>query len=262
MTNNKDEKLIGISLKMYMDRVATIKWAEAVKSKIQNHEAIRSQAVRVFILPSFPLIADVLQVMNGTEIQVGAQNLFYEDSGAYTGEVSPVVLRQLGCDYVSIGHHERRTYFEENDDQIGKKTLAAFRNNIVPVICVGEELFVDDESAELETISQIQSALLFSNEYKESPTVIAYEPSWAIGAQIPATAAHINRLCGAIQSELHQLGFTKTWVIYGGSAGPGLYTQVKENVNGLFLGRMAHDPEAVLTVLNEFWIEKPVAGVL
>ncbi len=261
MTSKHPAKVVGVSLKMYMDRAATVAWAREVKSLLASHPAVTSGVISVFSLPSFPLIADVAEIFEGTKLVVGSQNLSHQDAGALTGEVSPVVLKQLGCQYAAIGHFERRTHFKENESEIAEKVSAAFRNQIAPIICVGETDFVDEESSELETISQIQSALLLSTEYKNLPTVIAYEPSWAIGAEKPASPAHINQLCAAIHNELKALGLTNYWVMYGGSAGPGLFSEVSQNIDGLFLGRMAHEPQALAVVVDEFWSAQRISAV-
>ncbi len=257
----RPEKVVGVSLKMYMDREATIAWAKEVKSLLAEHPAVISDYLSIFVLPSYPLINDVKSIFQGTKLIVGSQNLSHEDSGALTGEVSPVVLKQLGCEFAAIGHYERRTHFKENEDEIAMKVTAAYRNEITPVICVGEATYIDDESAELETIAQVQSALLSSPEYKDAPTVIAYEPSWAIGAEAPASPAHINRICAAIRKEALTLGLSKFWVIYGGSAGPGLLEEVSRSIDGLFLGRMAHETDALVEVVDEFWSESDVSNV-
>jgi len=257
----RPKKIVGVSLKMYMDREATIAWANEVKFRLAEHPAVVSDYLSIFVLPSFPLINDVKSIFQGTKLNVGSQNLSHEDSGALTGEVSPVVLKQLGCEFAAIGHYERRTHFKEDEDEIALKVNAAYRNEITPVICVGEATYIDDESAELETIAQIQSALLASSEYKDAPTVIAYEPSWAIGAEAPASPDHINRLCAAIHKEAILLGLTKFRVIYGGSAGPGLLAAVSTNIDGLFLGRMAHESEALVEVVDEFWSESHISRV-
>ena len=261
MTTNKQNKVVGVSLKMYMDRQATIIWATQVKSLLAEHPAVTSGAITVFVLPSFPLITDVQNIFKGTKLLVGSQNLSHKDAGALTGEVSPVVLKQLGCQFATIGHHERRTNFKEDEFEIAQKVSASYRNGITPIICVGEKEFVDEYSSEIETISQIQSALLLSPEYKELPTIIAYEPSWAIGGQEPASPAHINHICAAISKEVKSLGLSNFWVIYGGSAGPGLFTQVAINIDGLFLGRMAHEPQALAVVVDEFWSAGHISAV-
>ena len=142
MTSKHPAKVVGVSLKMYMDRAATVAWAREVKSLLASHPAVTSGVISVFALPSFPLIADVAEIFEGTKLVVGSQNLSHQDAGALTGEVSPVVLKQLGCQYAAIGHFERRTHFKENESEIAEKVSAAFRNQIAPIICVGETDFV------------------------------------------------------------------------------------------------------------------------
>ena len=252
MSNFSGQKIVGVSLKMYMDHQATIAWAREVKARLANHRAITSHSIEIFVLPTFPSISEVAAIFRGTELKVGSQNLSDHDSGALTGEVSPIVLRQLDCEFSAIGHHERRTLFGEDEDVIARKVIAAYRNEITPVICVGEVEYLDVESSEIETIRQLQSTLRLASEFRGLPTVIAYEPAWAIGAKEPASAEHIKQMCAAIKGELGKVGLTNYRVIYGGSAGPGLLNQVAETIDGLFLGRMAHDPDALVEIVNEF----------
>ena len=244
---------------MYMDREATISWATEARTLLADHPAIVSNSITIFVLPTFPLIGEVRNIFTNSNLLVGSQNLSNKDFGAMTGEVSPVLLKQLGCEFSAVGHYERRTLFSEEEGSIAEKVNAAYRNNIIPVICIGEIDRADAESTELEIMEQMRSALSLSLDAKQKPTIIAYEPSWAIGAKEPAPQHHINRMCAAIRKSLLLLGFTNFSIIYGGSAGPGTFTQISENIDGLFLGRMAHDPKALEEVVTEIWLAGQVA---
>jgi triosephosphate isomerase len=227
---------IGISLKMYFGRSRTLEWCRAVADIARSHPAVTEERARLVVLPSHPYLLEVGAVFASTAVRTGGQDLFWEDEGAFTGEVSGAQLRELGCDYVEIGHAERRRIFGEDDEIIAAKTAAAYRNGLTPILCVGEQRRSTVEAAAAECVAQLHSS---------GPVVVAYEPVWAIGADEPASPGYIAAVCRALRS--HVSGP----VIYGGSAKPGLLTQLGEGVDGLFLGRFAHDPSAVAAILDE-----------
>lgn len=234
---------IGISLKMYFGRARTVEWCRAVAGIARSHPAVTDERVRLVVLPSHPYLLEVGSVFASTPVRIGGQDLFWEDEGAFTGEVSGAQLRELGCDYVEIGHAERRRIFGEDDAVVAAKTAAAFRNGLTPLLCVGEERRSSVEDATAECVAQLDSALSTAS----GPVVVAYEPVWAIGAAEPASPPYIAAVCNALRSHLSSRG----QVIYGGSAKPGLLTELGDGVDGLFLGRFAHDPSAVATILDE-----------
>ena len=236
---------IGISLKMYFGRARTVEWCRAIADIARSHPAVTQEQAQLVVLPSLPYLLDARELFASTPVRIGGQDLFWEDSGAFTGEVSGTQLCELGCDYVEIGHAERRRIFGEDDDIIAAKTAAAFRNGLTPLLCVGEERPSSVEAATSECVAQLDSALSTVT----GPVVVAYEPQWAIGAAEPASPPYIAAVCSALRS--HLSNFTRGQVIYGGSAKPGLLTQLGEGVDGLFLGRFAHDPAAVAMILDE-----------
>lgn len=246
------DRLIGISLKMYMSHAQTVDWAHRVTELTHAHPAVTSGAAGLALLPQFPSIPACLDVPG--PLQIGAQNLSAEDAGAWTGEVSGAVLAELGCRYVEVGHAERRRHFHETDDIVRAKIAAALRHRLVPVLCVGEETAGTPESAAAEVTAQIRSALptTAGDLPPQSGVVIAYEPIWAIGAQQPAAPDYIIAVCEAVRARTRthfpNLDFR---LIYGGSAGPGLLTRLDPSVDGLFLGRFAHDPDSVPRILDE-----------
>lgn len=257
MRSTTPRHIIGVSLKMYLDVDATLEWAQRVRDTVVDHPAIVSGAVEVFVLPSFPLIRDMMQIFSGSNIRVGAQNFSNHDEGPYTGEVSPLLLQQIGCEYAEVGHFERRSNFNEDEALISKKVASALRNNLTPVICVGEYEEEDSASSAVEALRQLTSSLSRSERFfADSSIVVAYEPSWAIGGTEPASSEHINYVCRLLREELVRLGVTNNRLIYGGSAGPGLYSSIAFSVDGLFLGRMAHDTESLNRVLDEVWMQE------
>jgi triosephosphate isomerase (TIM) len=199
----------------------------------------------MFVLPAAPMIAPVLGIFAGTAVGVGAQNLFSEDSGAFTGEVSGALLGEMGCRYAEVGHAERRRLFGEDNAVAAAKVAACWRNNLTPVLCVGEP-------ARQEAREVLDHAVHGSLDIAgPRHVVLAYEPQWAIGRAEPAPAEHIREVTGGLRRWLAGRDELDARVIYGGSAGRGLLTSVGDSVDGLFLGRFAHDPAAVEAILDE-----------
>lgn len=235
---------LGVSLKMYFGYQQTLAWSRAVAQQLREHPHVRSGAIDVFVIPSFPMLGAVVEIFDGLA-QVGAQDLFWEDSGAWTGEVSPAVLAEMGCRVAEIGHAERRRHFGETDRQIADKTAAAWRNGLTPVLCLGEAEEGTVAAAVKVCTEQLQASLATAKAAGlEGDLILAYEPQWAIGAAEPASPAYIGEVCRQLRGQGMR-------VIYGGSAKPGLLSKLGPQVDGLFLGRFAHDPHAFATILDE-----------
>ena len=245
--------LVAISLKMYFDPVRTMNWTRQLAALARTHPAVTTGRVRLVVLPSVPVLATVLKAFEGTPVAVGAQDCFYEDRGAYTGAVSPADLSLLGCEYVEVGHAERRTLFGEDDHVIALKVAAAWRNAMTPLVCVGESEESSAEDALRECRRQLTAAITgLDPRGPRRPLTVAYEPMWAIGATQPAGAQHIATVCRALHDHLDELPpLAGSPVIYGGSAGAGLLGDITHSVSGLFLGRFAHDVVAVGSLLDE-----------
>ncbi|WP_430298294.1 triose-phosphate isomerase family protein [Sinomonas sp. B1-1] len=244
--------LIGVSTKMYFSHAQTVAWCRDVAAQARAHAAVRSESARLFVVPGYLSIPAALEILDGVA-DVGAQDLAVEDHGAFTGEVSGTQIAELGCRLVEIGHAERRRLFGEDDATVRAKTLAALRNGLVPLLCIGEPERGRPEDAVLECIRQLEDALSEARDRGLSgPVIAAYEPHWAIGAPEPASSEHIVAVCSALRDHVRGLeAFPGSRVIYGGSAGPGLLTAIGAAVDGLFLGRFAHDPAAVEAILDE-----------
>jgi triosephosphate isomerase len=236
---------IGVSLKMYFGQAVTLDWCRAVTAIARDRTALLDGDVELIVLPTFPSLVPVIATIGDAPVTVGAQDLHWADSGAYTGEVSGAELAEIGVRAVEIGHAERRRLFGETEDVINRKTTAALRNGLIPLLCVGETERVPATEAIAVVHDQVESALAGA---PDGRVIIAYEPVWAIGAPDPAPDDHIRSVCGALRDRTDRAG---TSVIYGGAAGPGLLGRLGDTVDGLFLGRYAHDPEAVRTVLDE-----------
>ena len=193
-------------------------------------------------------------------VLVGAQNCYSDLLGPFTGEVSPAVLSEVGCSIVELGHAERRRLFGETDETTAAKADAVSRTGMIPLVCVGEvngpafsQMGSSEEqlsAAANEVMVQVRSVL--SAVRDESQIVLAYEPVWAIGASEPAPVEHVLGVVKRIRASPEVQNRTgEVRIVYGGSAGPGLFDNLKEELDGLFLGRFAHDPDQFLRTVLE-----------
>lgn len=175
----------------------------------------------VFCVPAIDIIP-AMQAAAGSNICIGAENMYYEESGAYTGEISPTMLTDAGVKYVVLGHSERREYFAETDETVNKKVLKAFEHGITPIICCGESLTQREQGITLDWIrQQIKIAFLNVTADQAKTAVIAYEPIWAIGTGRTATADQAQEVCGAIRQCMAEIFDEETAeavrIQYGGS---------------------------------------------
>ena len=178
----------------------------------------------IFCVPAIDIIP-AIQAAKGSNIEIGAQNLYFEEKGAYTGEISPAMLTDAGVKYVIIGHSERREYFGESDETVNKKVLKAFEHNITPIVCCGETLTQREQGITIDWIrQQIKIAFLNVTSEQAKSAVIAYEPIWAIGTGKVATTEQAQEVCAAIRvciSELYDEATAAAIRIqYGGSVSP------------------------------------------
>lgn len=250
--SSRDGVFLGVSLKMYLDHAATLRWVSDAVAIAGRAPAVAEGRVRLAVLPGFVSIDAVSALTRDSPVDHGAQDLAWADQGAFTGEVSGRDLVALGCRYAEVGHAERRRLFSEDDKIVAAKFAAAVRNGLVPILCVGEADRVDGGDAARVCIDQVLSALA-EVDGRADEVIIAYEPVWAIGADQPAGVDHVRTVCAGIRAGIaddHRL--SRVQVIYGGSAGPGLLTQLgPDAVDGLFLGRFAHDPAALAAMIDE-----------
>ncbi|MGI9226939.1 MAG: triose-phosphate isomerase family protein [Candidatus Nanopelagicaceae bacterium] len=245
------QKIIGVGLKMYFSAAQTIEWANKVKSQISSLASIEKSSIEFFVLPSTPMISQLVKTFVGSKVRVGSQNHASTEMGAFTGETSAQMLSEIGCEFAEIGHAERRRDFNETDELIAQKVLQALSADLIPIICVGENIQVKPETAAEICIKQIKSALSLSESYLNQRIIIAYEPVWAIGVASPADAGHINIVSAKIKAALSPLGSPNLQILYGGSADRGLFEKIAQNVDGLFLGRSAHDVNNLKRIVEE-----------
>ncbi|GAA3905400.1 triose-phosphate isomerase family protein [Microbacterium invictum] len=240
---------VGVSLKMYFGHHEALDWCARVAGRVRQHPGVMSGAVRFFVIPTYLQIGPALDAFRDTPVLVGAQDVSPYECGPYTGEVAAAELVEVGARIAEIGHAERRRLFGETDAIIAAKAAATLRHGATPVLCVGETQPQTPTDSATTTVAQLQACLAG---VPDGAVIIAYEPVWAIGAPHPAPADHITTvttgLSAAIASDPARIGSV---VIYGGSAGPGLLTRLGASVDGVFLGRFAHDPDALVSVLDE-----------
>ena len=179
---------LGVSLKAYLGYQQTVSWAAGVVEVLAGHRP----DVELFVLPSYPALAEVRRILAGTGVGLGAQNLAADDSGAQTGEVTGAMLVELGCRYVTVGHAERRRRFGETDDVVAAKVAAAFRHSLTPVLCVGRLTAAPPpRRSRSASGSSTPPSLVARGTGTVGPVVVAYEPIWAIGQAKPAPDEHI-----------------------------------------------------------------------
>ncbi len=244
---------IGVSLKMYFGYERTLDWCRDVAEIAADHPAARSGDIELFALPAHPVLPECARMLSAAGAAAGAQDLFWEDEGAFTGEVSGQMVAETGGRYAEVGHAERRRVFGEDDDVIGLKTAAAYRNELTPVLCVGEPGRGTAANAIKHCIREIDGVLNRAGSLGSTGrTIVAYEPQWAIGAAEPASPGFISEVIDSLDAHLRSRpGQEESRVIYGGSAGPSHLSQLGPAVAGLFLGRFAHNPSAVRDILDE-----------
>ncbi|WP_129721262.1 triose-phosphate isomerase [Xylanivirga thermophila] len=186
---------------------------------------VKDTQVEVVVCPPFVCLPIVAEAIKGSNIKLGAQNMHFEEQGAYTGEVSPIMLKELGVEYVIIGHSERRQYFAETDLTVNKKVLKAFSHGLTPIVCVGETLEQREQSITADLVS-MQTKIAMGGLTKEQAEkiVIAYEPIWAIGTGKTASAQEANEVIGIIRNTIKEMFgqdvSEKVRIQYGGSMKP------------------------------------------
>ncbi len=199
---------------------------ESIKMLEELLPLINEKDREVIVCPGFISLPEVSKLLSHTSIALGAQNMYFEDKGAYTGEVSPLFLKEIGVAYVILGHSERRHVLGENDALINKKVAAALRNGINPILCVGETLEEREKGFTFDIIKrQLTNGLTGLDDDLSEELVIAYEPVWAIGTGKTATKEDANLVIGQIRSLMadiysHDIA-NNIRILYGGSVKPG-----------------------------------------
>lgn len=230
---------------------------ESIKlvAEIKNFDL--DKGVEVVLCVPFTNIKDVKTAIKGTNIKIGAQNMHWEESGAFTGEISPLMLKELEVDYVILGHSERRQYFNETDETVNKKIKSALSHDIKPIICVGETLEEKEAGKEKEIVeSQVIKAFKDIDRKEIEKIVIAYEPIWAIGTGKTASADDANGMIGFIRETIDKIygeeERQKIRIQYGGSVKPGNISKLmeKEEIDGALVGGASLKAEDFVKLIN------------
>jgi len=238
-----------------MNRGTPIETTEMLESLIPQVEGI--DTVDIIIAPPFTALTRAYETLNGTNIKLGAQNMYFEDKGAFTGEISPQFLKDIGVEYVILGHSERRDIFKESDTLINKKLKKALSINLKPIVCIGEHL---EERVAGKTMDKIgyQINETFKDLSKEEMTqiIIAYEPIWAIGTGKTATPEQAEEIHIFIRNLLSQKFDKETAdlirIQYGGSIKPSNAEDLfnKENIDGGLVGGASLQPDSLFQIIK------------
>ncbi|MFO7929429.1 MAG: triose-phosphate isomerase [Candidatus Humimicrobiaceae bacterium] len=240
--------------KMNMTHIEAIQFFDDFKFKYEN-----KNNCEVAFCPPFTALRAVGTVIEGDKIEakLGAQNMYFEESGAYTGEISPKMLKALNVEYVILGHSERREIFNEKDSGINKKIKAAFANGLKPILCIGEQLEIRESGEEEKyVLGQLENCLTGIGEQDIVNLTVAYEPIWAIGTGKTATAEDANNMCGAIRKKLGELyskdAAEKIRIQYGGSVKPHNISELMamSDIDGALVGGASLNADDFIAIIN------------
>ena len=224
--------------------------SEALKlvASVQHHLKTPPDSVDIVLIPPSTSLYSVGVALQGSALSLGAQNLFWEDSGAYTGEVSGPFLTDIGCSFVLVGHSERRKYFGETDETVNKKIFAALRHELTPICCVGESLEERESGRHMEVVeSQIKNGLAGLHSRDAENIVVAYEPVWAIGTGKTASPGQAQEMHHFIRNTLEKIfdapTASKIRLLYGGSVKPSNSAEIltQKDVDGALVGGASLD---------------------
>ena len=213
-------------------------------------------SVEIVVSPPFTALAAVVGELKGSNISVAGQNMYWEDSGAYTGEVSPLMLKDIGCTHVIIGHSERRQFFNETDATVNKKVKAALKTGLTPIVCVGETLEERESGATMKIVErQIRDGLDGMSPQEMGKIVIAYEPVWAIGTGKTATPQQAEEVHHLIRSIIAQRAASVSQnirILYGGSVKPDNVDELmaQPNIDGALVGGASLQADSFVRIVR------------
>lgn len=230
-----------------------------------KEEDVGGSGIEMVICPSYialPPLSVLLQKLS-TSLLLGAQNMYWEKSGAFTGEISPLMLRELGVRYVITGHSERRSYFGETDEDVGKKAQAAYALGMIPVICVGENEAERQAGKTEEVIGRqlLTAVASLEQETDRRRLLVAYEPVWAIGTGVPARAEDAAVVAACIRSRLHEKwgeAAADVRILYGGSVNPENITEFtgRPGIDGALVGNSSLKPASFAAMVRAVYAER------
>lgn len=242
--------IIAGNWKMHKTIAEALDFVNQVKDKVNNDN------VEAVICAPFTLLKDLKEATKGTNIKIGAQNMHFEEKGAFTGEISPLMLKELDMDYVVIGHSERRQYFNETDETVNKKVLKALEVGIDPILCVGETL-EEREAGNTKDVCKVQVEKALENVSKEdlAKVVIAYEPVWAIGTGKTATSEDANDVIAYIREVVANLYgelANEVRIQYGGSVKPSNVAEImnQSDIDGALVGGASLEANDYVELVN------------
>ena len=222
---------------------------EIISEKLDNN-------VEKVVCVPFVYVTEVRKLLEGTDVGLGVQNMFFETKGAFTGEISPVMLKSCGVSYVILGHSERRTIFNETDEMINKKVKSALQNDLIPILCCGETLEERNSRLEKEIVEkQIRNALDGISKTDIEKVIIAYEPIWAIGTGLTASsddAENMIKFIRDILADIYENLSVNVRIQYGGSVKPDNIKDLmqKENVDGALVGGACLESTSFCELIN------------
>ena len=246
------KKIVAGNWKMNMTTAEAASLVTALKADLANF-----REAEVVVCPPFTALATVSNLVQGTHIDLGAQNMHWEKGGAYTGEISAGMLRELYCHYVILGHSERRQYFGETDEIVNRKAKAALASSLHPIVCVGETL-EQREAGQVESVitTQVQGSLAGLSAKELLDSVIAYEPVWAIGTGKTASseqAQEVHALIRKVMAGMHDETVAQSVRIqYGGSVKPGNARELfgMPDIDGGLIGGAALDAKSFIDIVR------------
>ncbi|WJY27734.1 triose-phosphate isomerase [Sporosarcina trichiuri] len=238
--------IIAGNWKMYKTMQEAMDFMNALESRLDG-----TGAAELVICPPSPYLAALAGKAEKLPVKIGAQTMHEEDEGAFTGEVSPVMLKSIGVELVILGHSERRQYYNETDESVNRKVKAAFAHSLTPIVCVGETLEQREAEETAEVVGrQVKKAFEGVREEDAKQSIVAYEPVWAIGTGRTATAEDANEVCAHIRTVLAEIFSEETAeairIQYGGSVKP---ANIKEllamsDIDGALVGGASLDPDS------------------
>lgn len=230
---------------------------EAVEFARDFRKMYQPSDVTVAICAPFTQLSALVEAFSGSGVKVGAQNMHFEENGAFTGEISADMLTEIGVDYVIIGHSERRQYFGETDETVNKKLHQAFAHNIAPIMCVGEVLAQRDAGQAFEVVkAQVEGGVAGLSADQVKRLVIAYEPVWAIGTGRTATPDQAQEMCAHIRGVMETLYGSRVSqeviIQYGGSVKPNNASELMnmEDIDGALVGGASLKPEDFIQIVG------------
>jgi len=243
--------MIAGNWKMYKTVPEAVALVRELKEKVGETET-----VEIVVAPPFTALTAVHEALKGSRIALAAQNLHYENEGAFTGEVSPEMVKDTGCRYVILGHSERRGIFGESSETVNRKVRAALNAGLLPILCVGESLSEREADKTMEVVGgQLRQGLSGISDSEISRIVIAYEPIWAIGTGKTATPEQANEVHSRIRNLLSELYDTevaaRTRILYGGSVKPANAAELLgcPDIDGALVGGAALTAESFIGII-------------